>query len=82
LPGLTGLWQVSGKNRTTFEEMMDLDLFYARNKTLPLDLGILARTFPAILVLVWEVKVLKRPLGAPQRTPSQAATPPAPAVAE
>ncbi len=32
LPGLTGLWQVSGKNRTTFNEMMQLDIEYARKK--------------------------------------------------
>ena len=49
LPGLTGLWQVSGKNRTTFEEMIDLDIRYARNKSLWLDLKILFKTLPAIL---------------------------------
>ena len=49
LPGLTGLWQVSGKNRTTFAEMMQFDIRYARNKTLWLDLMIMARTIPAIL---------------------------------
>ncbi len=42
LPGLTGLWQVSGKNRTTFVEMMQMDIQYARNKTLWLDLTIIA----------------------------------------
>lgn len=49
LPGLTGLWQVSGKNKTTFEEMIQLDVFYARNQSLWLDLRILVRTFPALL---------------------------------
>jgi lipopolysaccharide/colanic/teichoic acid biosynthesis glycosyltransferase len=44
LPGLTGLWQVSGKNRTTFREMTDLDVRYARNKTLAMDLWIIMRT--------------------------------------
>jgi hypothetical protein len=73
---------VSGKNRTTFEEMMDLDLFYARNKSLLMDLSILARTIPAILVQVWEVKILKRPLGSPKPIPPKAAAPPAPAAAE
>jgi exopolysaccharide production protein ExoY len=58
LPGLTGLWQVSGKNRTTFEEMIDFDLDYCRKKTLWLDLQIIARTIPAILVQVWDT--LKR----------------------
>ena len=49
LPGLTGLWQVSGKNQTTFNEMMQLDIQYTRNKTLWLDLAIIAKTIPAIL---------------------------------
>ena len=47
-PGLTGLWQVSGKNRTTFEEMVRLDIDYSRRLSLGLDLWILARTLPAI----------------------------------
>jgi lipopolysaccharide/colanic/teichoic acid biosynthesis glycosyltransferase len=55
-PGLTGLWQVSGKNRTTFEEMMDLDLKYAREMSLWLDLKIIVLTVPAILKLIWETK--------------------------
>lgn len=62
LPGMTGLWQVSGKNRTTFEEMMDMDIYYAHHKSLLLDLTILARTIPAIIVQAWEVKVRKRSL--------------------
>src|SRR6476620_7342416 len=49
LPGLTGLWQVSGKNRTTFREMIEMDIFYARNISLSLDLKIILRTPPAIL---------------------------------
>ena len=49
LPGLTGLWQVSGKNRTTFAEMMQLDITYTRKKTLWLDLAIIVKTIPAIL---------------------------------
>jgi exopolysaccharide production protein ExoY len=53
LPGLTGLWQVSGKNCTTFVEMMQMDISYARNKTLWLDLMIIAKTIPAILVQLW-----------------------------
>ena len=44
LPGLTGLWQVSGKNRTTFHEMIELDVRYARTLSLPQDLIILLRT--------------------------------------
>ena len=49
LPGLTGLWQVNGKNRTTFREMIEMDIFYARNISLSLDLKIILRTPPAIL---------------------------------
>ena len=60
LPGLTGLWQVSGKNKTTFEEMTDLDLHYVREQSLWLDLKIIARTIPAILQLIWEMKIRPR----------------------
>ena len=56
-PGLTGLWQVSGKNKTTFEEQINLDLYYVEHKSLWLDLKIIALTIPAILALVWEMKV-------------------------
>jgi lipopolysaccharide/colanic/teichoic acid biosynthesis glycosyltransferase len=55
-PGLTGLWQVSGKNRTTFEEQIKLDLHYVDNKSLWFDLKIMFLTVPAILALVWEMK--------------------------
>ena len=48
-PGLTGLWQVSGRNRRTFEEMIRLDVEYARRQSLLLDLSILARTPWAVL---------------------------------
>jgi exopolysaccharide biosynthesis polyprenyl glycosylphosphotransferase len=43
-PGLTGLWQVSGRNRLPFEEMVRLDLFYIENWSLLLDLEIILRT--------------------------------------
>ena len=56
LPGLTGLWQVSGKNKTTFEEMMELDVWYAHHKSLGLDLKILWRTLPAVLGQVSELR--------------------------
>ncbi len=48
-PGLTGLWQVNGKNSTTFSEMIAMDIFYVENRSLSLDLGIIWKTFPAIL---------------------------------
>ena len=47
-PGLTGLWQVSGKNHTTFDEMIKLDIRYLRTHCLWLDLGIILRT-PLVL---------------------------------
>jgi lipopolysaccharide/colanic/teichoic acid biosynthesis glycosyltransferase len=48
-PGLTGLWQVSGRNEKTYEEMVGLDIEYARHRTIWLDVKILART--ALVVL-------------------------------
>jgi lipopolysaccharide/colanic/teichoic acid biosynthesis glycosyltransferase len=56
-PGLTGLWQISGKNKTTFAEMIELDLKYVREKSLWLDLKIIVLTIPAILTLIWEMKI-------------------------
>jgi lipopolysaccharide/colanic/teichoic acid biosynthesis glycosyltransferase len=43
-PGLTGLWQVSGRNERTYEEMVRLDIEYAERRSLLLDLLILAKT--------------------------------------
>lgn len=43
-PGITGLWQVSGRNNTTYEERVALDVSYAKNVSLLLDLKILALT--------------------------------------
>jgi lipopolysaccharide/colanic/teichoic acid biosynthesis glycosyltransferase len=60
LPGLTGLWQVKGKNRTTFERMMELDIAYVETKSLFLDLKIIASTLPAILLQVWDVQAGRR----------------------
>ncbi len=48
-PGLTGLWQVSGRNRLPFEEMVKLDLFYIENWSLLFDVKIILRTVLAIL---------------------------------
>jgi lipopolysaccharide/colanic/teichoic acid biosynthesis glycosyltransferase len=56
-PGLTGLWQVSGKNRTTFTQMIQLDIQYVRTKTLWLDLKIILKTIPALLIQVLETRV-------------------------
>lgn len=48
-PGVTGLWQVSGRNRLPFEEMVRLDLFYIENWSLLLDLKIILRTALVII---------------------------------
>jgi exopolysaccharide production protein ExoY len=59
-PGLTGLWQVSGKNRTTFERMIQLDVQYAAEKSLGMDLKILALTIPAVLRQISDILQSRR----------------------
>jgi lipopolysaccharide/colanic/teichoic acid biosynthesis glycosyltransferase len=49
VPGLTGLWQVSGKNRLGFTEMVRLDVKYARAKSPLVDLWIMLKTVPALV---------------------------------
>jgi lipopolysaccharide/colanic/teichoic acid biosynthesis glycosyltransferase len=48
-PGLTGLWQVSGRNERTYEEMVRLDLQYAERRTLGMDMLILLKTVWVVL---------------------------------
>jgi lipopolysaccharide/colanic/teichoic acid biosynthesis glycosyltransferase len=48
-PGLTGLWQVSGRSNTTYDERVALDMEYISNWSFWLDLQILLRTIPAVL---------------------------------
>jgi lipopolysaccharide/colanic/teichoic acid biosynthesis glycosyltransferase len=48
-PGITGLWQVSGRSDLTFDEMVLLDIYYVENWSLGLDLSILLRSIPAVL---------------------------------
>jgi lipopolysaccharide/colanic/teichoic acid biosynthesis glycosyltransferase len=48
-PGITGLWQVNGRSQVTLEEMVRLDVEYARRRTLWLNLRILVRTVPTVL---------------------------------
>jgi len=48
-PGLTGLWQVSGRNERTYEEMVRLDLEYAERRTLGMDVLILLKTVWVVL---------------------------------
>lgn len=63
VPGLTGLWQVSGKNRTTFTQMMELDIQYGREKSLWLDLKIIALTPSALLVQLLDLRRQKKTRG-------------------
>lgn len=49
-PGITGLWQVSGRSRTTFEEMVALDLRYIAARSILLDLRIILMTIPVVLL--------------------------------
>ena len=47
-PGITGLWQVSGRSRLSMRTALELDVEYARRRSVVLDLSILARTVPAL----------------------------------
>ena len=60
LPGLTGLWQVSGKNKTTFEEMVNMDINYVKGKSLLWDFVIIARTGPAMFLQLVETMVRRK----------------------
>ena len=48
-PGITGEWQVNGRSRTTFDEMVRMDLYYVRNRSIWLDLKILLKTPLAVI---------------------------------
>lgn len=49
-PGITGLWQVSGRSDTTYAERVKLDVYYVQNWSLALDFSILYRTIPAVMM--------------------------------
>ena len=55
-PGLTGYWQVNGKNKTSFSMMIAMDLYYVRNMSPWLDFWIALRTVPAIVTQVREAR--------------------------
>lgn len=74
-PGLTGLWQVSGKNKTTFREMMKLDSRYAQNPSVLGDLVIMVKTFPALLVQLWETVQVRRQASTDTATAKQPTVP-------
>ena len=50
LPGMTGLWQVSGRNNVTYEERVNLDAYYVRNWSVWLDVYILIRTIWVVVI--------------------------------
>lgn len=49
-PGITGLWQVSGRNNVSYRRRVAMDVYYARRKSILLDLSIILRTIPAVLL--------------------------------
>lgn len=49
LPGITGLWQVSGRAELTYQEMIDLDIYYIEHWSPGMDIRIIAKTLPAVL---------------------------------
>ena len=49
LPGMTGLWQISGRSTLSFDDLVRLDFYYLDNWSLGLDISILAKTMPAVL---------------------------------
>ncbi len=59
LPGLTGLWQVSGKNKLTFKQMIKLDINYEKNMSFFLDLKIIVLTIPTVFDLIFEAALRK-----------------------
>jgi lipopolysaccharide/colanic/teichoic acid biosynthesis glycosyltransferase len=53
-PGLTGLSQVSGRYRLSFQQMVQLDIYYVENWSPWLDLKIILKTIPALFMKEWE----------------------------
>jgi lipopolysaccharide/colanic/teichoic acid biosynthesis glycosyltransferase len=78
VPGLTGLWQVSGKNRTTFEEMIRLDIRYSKICSPVLDAKIMLLTAPTLVGQILDTWRAKR--AAPAAPASSPAATEAPAV--
>ena len=60
LPGLTGYWQVNGKNKTTFSQMIVMDLFYLKNMSILLDLKIMLKTCAVIAGQLFESRPAAR----------------------
>jgi lipopolysaccharide/colanic/teichoic acid biosynthesis glycosyltransferase len=82
-PGITGYWQVNGKNKTTFDEMIAMDILYGKRMSLRLDLFILARTLPVLceqtvssLLSRWCSLRQEKAIPVPARATSRVTTPP------
>lgn len=56
LPGLTGFWQVHGKNKTTFSEMISMDIHYVYSMSFAMDLSIMLMTVPTVIGQVLETR--------------------------
>lgn len=80
VPGITGLWQVSGKNSLTLEQMIELDIRYSRTLSLGNDLAIMLRTVPTILALVRDAVVRRSGQANPPRKPAKVAAASVPAA--
>ena len=55
-PGITGLWQVCGKNKTTFVKMIRLDIKYVRKRSLWTDIKIIFKTIPVLVIQFCETR--------------------------
>ena len=75
-PGLTGYWQVNGKNKTTFTEMIQMDIFYAKKMSLWLDLMIMLRTPAALIEQLHEVVRSRAGIDADKRVSKDCSTQP------
>jgi len=63
-PGLTGYWQVNGKNKTTFSEMIAMDVYYCDHMSLWLDVAIILKTVPALITQTMESRTgAMKPVG-------------------
>ena len=74
LPGLTGYWQVNGKNKTTFNEMIAMDLFYLKNLSFLLDLKIILKTCSVMAGQLFESRSTAQPRRQDERLCSPAPT--------
>ncbi len=61
VPGMTGLWQVSGKNNTTFKEMIRLDIRYACQRSFLLDMKIIFKTIPVVFAQLYNKATRTQP---------------------